>query len=179
METPIPSDEAKEIARQLSQLRGPATEAVMLEDLAAVLKQQREVTQTHAAKFLEVPIEKEDENVIHLGDVNVSHATAAPQQQATGTSTVAKAIQAASLVFGGGGLASLVLAAAGLLGGSDPPPAPEPQPQQPQPTSIVVTPATVQPAPQPMPQPMPQPVQPQQHVDLVPGGMRIKVLPPR
>lgn len=176
MEAPIPSDEAKDIARQLAHLRGPATEAVMLDDLSRVLAHQRKVTEAHARQYLDVPMEAEDENVIHLGDVNVSHSTAAPEQQATGTSTAAKTIQAASLVFGGGGLASLVLAAAGLLGsGADP--QPQPQPQQPQPTSIVVTPAQVQPPVQPLPQPLPQ-VQPQSHVGIVPGGVRMRVLPP-
>lgn len=188
METAIPSEQAKEIARQLAQLRGPALEAVMLEDLAATLKHDRESSAAHQAKMLDLEAQPEDENVIHLGDsYNVSHLPAAPQQQAAGTSTAAKVVQGASLVVGGAGLGSLALMAAGLLGGL----APQPEPQQsqaqvqqaPQPTSIIVTPATVQAAPQSTQQPMPQAALPQptqQHpIGLVPGGMRIQVLPPR
>ena len=112
------SPEVKKIARELATLRGPATEAIMLDDLQNVLRDERASTRKQNGQ----PDRKEDD-MIHLGDTIIHPAaTAATLVQSAPMSGLKKAALAAALLGAGGGLGAAVPFAVDALKPSTPPP---------------------------------------------------------
>lgn len=90
------SPEAKEIARDLAALRGPAMEAVMLDDLQNTLRDERASVRKHNGQ----PDRKEDD-VIHLGDTTIIHPSASASSPVAANDWFKKAAVAASLLGAG------------------------------------------------------------------------------